>query len=126
MSAESTSSIINDNFIEFVVEIWRLPKFFKKLIAKQDLEDQQKYTSQFNWSNKKFQNFFQQIGFSFPEFEGMPFDAGMPLTPINLSDFSSEDELIIEQVLEPVIMGGGKIIKTGTVILKKADKNDNI
>jgi hypothetical protein len=122
MSIGNLNSVTNDSFVEFIIEVWRLPKIFKKLIAKQDYDEQQKYISQFNWFNKKALDFLHGEGLSFPEYENMPFDAGMPLTPINIGDFSSEDELVIEQVLEPVIMKDGKIIKTGTAILKKADK----
>ncbi|HNY25043.1 MAG TPA: hypothetical protein PKJ33_00640 [Alphaproteobacteria bacterium] len=122
MSAENINFTGNDKFLEFIVEIWRLPKLFKKLIAKQDYSEQQKYVSQFNWFNKKALDFLQSEGLSFPEYEDMPFDVGMPLTPINIGDFSSEDELVIEQILEPVIMKGDKIIKAGTAILKKAEK----
>lgn len=119
---EITTSNNTVTLTDFAVEIWRLPKMLRKLVAKLDLDEQQKYVSQFNWFNKKAIDFLQSEGISIAEFEGLPFDAGIPIKPINIGDFSPDDELVIEQILEPVIMQNGKIIKTGSAILKKVEK----
>jgi hypothetical protein len=106
----------------FAVEIWRLPKVLDKLIAKIDLNEQKKYISQFSWFHKKAIEFLQSENVIITSFEGSPFDVGMPVNPINIGDFNKDDEMFVEQVLEPVIIQNEKIIKTGSVILKKVDK----
>jgi hypothetical protein len=122
MPSENTNLIIDDNFVEFIVELWRLPKMFNKLIGKMDLDEQKRYNSQFAWFNKKAIEFIQNKGIVISAPEGMPFDVGMPVTPLNIADFDKNDELIIDQVIEPVIMHNEKILKTGTVTLKKEIK----
>ncbi|MDR2603368.1 MAG: hypothetical protein LBC11_02305 [Puniceicoccales bacterium] len=107
---------------DFAVEIWRLPRMLEKLIAKIDLDEQKRYESQFGWFYKKAIEFLQSEGITIASLEGIPFDVGMPVSPINIGDFNKDDELVIEQVLEPVIMQNGKIIKTGSVILKKVEQ----
>jgi hypothetical protein len=121
---DAPPTVINRSIalINFAVEIWRLPKMLNKLIAKIDLDEQKKYVNQFNWFNKKAIEFFQSESISISSLEGMPFDVGMPVDPINIGDFTKDDELIVEQVLEPVILQNGKILKTGSVILRKVEK----
>jgi hypothetical protein len=53
--------------------------------------------------------------------EGLPFDPGMAATAINISDFLSEDRLIVDQMLEPIIMSETGIVKMGTVLLRKVE-----
>ena len=51
--------------------------------------------------------------------EGQPYDTGMAASPINIADFAPDDHLVVDQMVEPVIMGGNGIVRTGTVMLKR-------
>ena len=51
--------------------------------------------------------------------EGHPFDPGIAATPLNIDDFDAKDPLVIDQMLEPIIMGKDGLVKTGTVTLRK-------
>lgn len=114
------SRIADEQDIQFAIEVWRLAKLTKKMLSKIDLDEQRKYVGQLDWFNKKASDFFQRKGISFADFQaGMPFDAGMPLNPINISNFNAEDDLYIEQLLEPVILCNGKVVKRGTAVLGK-------
>ena len=42
-------------------------------------------------------------------------------TMVNLADFTPEDTLVVDQMLEPVIMGEQGVVKMGTAILQKAE-----
>ena len=53
--------------------------------------------------------------------EGHPFDPGMAATPLNIEEFDTKDALIVDQMLEPIIMGKEGLIKTGTVTLRKVE-----
>lgn len=114
------STAVDEKQIQFAVEVWRLAKLTNKMLSKIDLDEQRKYVGQLDWFNKKATEFFQAQGITFANFQvGMPFDAGMPLNPVNIGDFNAEDELYIEQLLEPVILYEGKVVKQGTVVLGK-------
>lgn len=116
----SLSTIADEGDIQFAVEVWRLAKLTNKMLSKIDLDEQRKYVGQLDWFNKKASDFFQRKGISFANFQaGMPFDAGMPLNPINISSFNVEDDLYIEQLLEPVILCEGKVVRRGAAILGK-------
>ena len=116
----SQSTLVDEKQIQFAVEVWRLAKLTNKMLSKIDLDEQRKYVGQLDWFNKKATEFFQAQGITFANFQvGMPFDAGMPLNPVNIGDFNAEDELYIEQLLEPVILYEGKVVKQGIVVLGK-------
>ena len=51
--------------------------------------------------------------------EGQAFDAGAAATPLNISDFSPDDVLVVEQMIEPIIMDSVGIVRTGTVLLAR-------
>ena len=53
---------------------------------------------------------------------GTDYDPGMAVTPIIITDFGADDLLQVENMLEPVIMNGDSVIKTGTVMLRSVDK----
>ena len=56
-------------------------------------------------------------GLSVISVDGQPYDPGMAVTPLNLEDFEADDVLYVEQTMEPIIMEGDTVIKTGTVLL---------
>lgn len=45
----------------------------------------------------------------------------MAVTPLNIEEFEPDDVLVVEQMLEPIIMGEQGLIKTGTVTLRKIE-----
>ena len=52
--------------------------------------------------------------------EGLEFELGMAVTPLNIEEFDVDDSLIVDQMLEPIIMSREGLVKTGTVMLRKA------
>ena len=53
--------------------------------------------------------------------EGQYFDPGLAVRPLNIEEFDPEDRLVVDQMLEPIIMGKEGLVKTGTVLLRKAE-----
>ena len=51
--------------------------------------------------------------------EGHEFDPGMAASPLNIGDFDPDDALMVEQMVEPIIMGEGGLKRPGTVMLRK-------
>ena len=41
----------------------------------------------------------------------------MAATPLNIEEFAANDSLMVDQMLEPIIMGPGGLIRTGTLVL---------
>ena len=51
--------------------------------------------------------------------EGQPYDAGMAASALNVGDFGPDDLLLVDQMVEPIIMGPSGLRKEGTVMLRK-------
>ena len=104
------------------VESWRFGKTYDRLLAKLDAGEQKRYKSQFRWFIKKVEEALEQAELNIVNVEGHPFDPGMAATPLNIEEFGAHDALMVDQMLEPIIMGKEGLVKTGTVTLRKVDQ----
>ncbi len=49
------------------------------------------------------------------------FDPGMAATALNIEEFGSDDTLVVDQMLEPIIIGSDGVVRTGNVMLRKVE-----
>jgi hypothetical protein len=112
---------MRDAVISMAVESWRFGRVFDRLLAKLDAGEQNRYKSQFRWFIKKVEEALEQAELRIVNVEGHPFDPGMAATPLNIEEFEAEDTLMVDQMLEPIIMGKEGLVKTGTVTLRKCE-----
>lgn len=115
-------NVLKQSVINIAVEAWRFKRVFISAMGKLDAGDSTKYLSQYNWFDKKVTIALEDAGLRTVNVEGQLFDVGMPLTPINLDDFSLSDSLYIEQMIEPIIMENGVVVRPGTAILGRSTK----
>jgi hypothetical protein len=113
---------MRDSIINMAVEAWRFVKVFDRLLLKLDAGEQSRYKNQFRWFVKKVEEFLQQADMKIVNVEGHPFDPGMAATPLNIEEFNDNEPLMVEQMIEPIIMGKDGLIKTGTVILRRMEQ----
>lgn len=109
-----TKSILN-----MAIESWRFGRAFDRVLMKLDAGDQARYKNQFRWFIKKVEESLEEAGLRIVNVEGHPFDPGMAATPLNIEEFEASDTLMVDQMLEPIIMGKDGLVKTGTVTLRK-------
>jgi hypothetical protein len=115
----TTPEAMRDAVISMAVESWRFGRVFDRLLTKLDAGEQNRYKSQFRWFLKKVEEALDQANLRIVNVEGHPFDPGMAATPLNIEEFGTEDTLMVDQMLEPIIMGKEGLIRTGTVTLRK-------
>lgn len=116
-----TPEALTQTVINMAVELWRFGRVFDRMLAQLDAGEQSRYKSQFRWFIKKIQESLAEAGLGLVNVEGQPFDPGMAATPLNIEEFEVNDTLIVDQMLEPIIMGQEGLVKTGTVILRKVE-----
>ncbi|MFA4829101.1 MAG: hypothetical protein WC855_03765 [Thermodesulfovibrionales bacterium] len=119
--ADIGSDPVKNALLSLAVEGWRFTRAYLRLISKLDAGDQNRFASQYRYFQKQLEDKLSVVGFRLVNIEGLPFDTGMAATAINLSDFLSEDKLIVDQMLEPIIMSETGIVKMGTVLLRKVE-----
>ena len=110
---------LRKSLADMAVESWRLGKVFERMLVKMELSEQKRYKSQFRWFLRKTEESLEQAGLKMVNVEGLPFDAGMAVTALNVDEFDADDVLIVDQMLEPIIMGESGLFRTGTVVLRK-------
>ncbi|MGR5179030.1 hypothetical protein [Vibrio mediterranei] len=117
----TTPEAMRDSVIRMAVESWRFGRVFDRLLMKLDAGEQNRYKSQFRWFIKKIEEGLEQAELRIVNVEGHPFDPGMAATPLNIEEFGAKDVLMVDQMLEPIIMGKEGLVKTGTVTLRKVE-----
>lgn len=112
---------LEQSLIEVAVESWRFSRLFGKVVNKLDAGEAGRYLSQLRYFQKKVEDNLASSGLRLVSVEGHPYDPGMAASALNLGDFGPDDVLLVDQMVEPIIMGSDGLRKQGTVMLKKVE-----
>lgn len=115
-------AISENALIEMAVESWRFSRVFLRLISKLDAGEGTRYLNQLRYFQKRIEESLDQVGLKLVNVEGQYFDPGVAATALNVADFSPEDRLIVNQMIEPIIMGSEGLKRQGTVMVGKVEK----
>lgn len=116
---QSTQEALSKSLIEVVVESWRFARLFSRVLDRLDSDDQSRYRGQYSWFEKKLQESLGQIDLKIVSVEGHPLDSGLPVTALNLEDFKSDETLVVDQMIEPIIQGPTGIVRAGVVTVRR-------
>lgn len=111
---------LEKSLIDMAVESWRFSRLFSRVINKLDAGEGSRYMNQLRYFQKKLEESMEANGYSLVNVEGQPFDPGMAASALNVGDFGPDDLLLVDQMVEPIIMGKDGLKKEGTVMLRKA------
>lgn len=109
------------SLIDIAVESWRFSRLFGKVVSKLDAGESGRYINQLRYFQKKVEANLELNGLKLVNVEGQPFDAGMAASALNLGDFGPDDVLLVDQMVEPIIMGPMGLRQQGTVMLRKVE-----
>jgi len=101
------------------VEYWRLLRMYDRAVKEQAPEKQLKASAQFRYSSKKLHKIMEESGLRLIAYEGQKYTANLPVTVLNGDDFDDNEELIIDQTLEPTIIEGDRVLMFGKVVVRK-------
>lgn len=121
MTAEQINqkNLLEQSLVDIAVESWRFARLFGRLVSKLDAGESSRYVNQLRYFQKKLEDSLEASGMKIVNIEGHPFDPGMAASAINIGDFGPEDVLLVDQMVEPIIMGVEGLRKQGTVMLRK-------
>lgn len=108
--------------VEIAVESWRFTRLFTRAISKLDAGEASRYTNQLRYYLKRLEESLGAAGMRLVNLEGQPYDPGMAATALNVADFGPDDQLLVEQMVEPVIMGAEGLLRAGTIMLRKVEQ----
>src|SRR5947209_17457561 len=89
---------------ELAVESWRFAKEYHRLISKLDANEQNRFANKLNYFVQRLQSCLAADGLELVSLEGQAYDVGIAATVLNLEEYSPEDSLVLDQLLEPIIM----------------------
>lgn len=112
---------LEQSLIDVAVESWRFSRLFGKVVSKLDAGESGRYVNQLRYFQKKVEEVLEANGLKLVNVEGHPYDPGMAASALNLGDFGRDDALLVDQMLEPIIMGPTGLRKQGTVMLRKVE-----
>ncbi|RLA50419.1 MAG: hypothetical protein DRH08_06790 [Deltaproteobacteria bacterium] len=107
------------SLIDIAVESWRFSRLFSRVVNKLDAGESGRYVNQLRYFQKKLEESLEASGLRLVNVEGQPFDPGMAASALNIEDFGPDEELLVDQMVEPIIMGPEGLRKSGTVMLRK-------
>lgn len=107
------------SLIDVAVESWRFMRLFARMVNKLDAGEAGRYANQLRYFQKKVEDNLESNGLKLVNVEGLPFDPGMAASALNIGDFGQDDVLLVDQMVEPIIMGPNGLRKQGTVMLRK-------
>lgn len=112
---------LDQTIVGLVLEAYRLSSLVNTVLRHLDVTEAKKYLSRLAFSAQNVHAILEGSGLKIVPLEGVTFDEGLAVSAVNLSDFDSDDELVIDRVLEPLIMGPLGIMHTGIVSLKRRE-----
>ena len=107
------------SLINIAVESWRFSRLFSRVLNKLDAGEAGRYVNQLRYFQKKVEESLDAGGLKLVNVEGQPFDPGMAASALNIGDFGPDDQLLVDQMVEPIIMGPEGLRKQGTMMLRK-------
>ncbi len=107
--------------INLAIESWRFARTYERVVTRLNTQQTQRYTRQLEQFIQKAEESLEEVDLRVVNVEGYPYDPGMAATPLNIEDFEPEDQLIVDKMLEPIIMEGTVLAKTGTVTLRRVE-----
>ena len=123
MTAHSTAPPdLEALLIDTAIECWRFSRLFLRAASKRDAGEGARYENQSRFFLRRLEDNLKAAGMTLVNVEGQVFDPGMAATALNIEDFGPLDELVVDQMVEPIIMGTAGIRRTGTVTLRQAHR----
>lgn len=108
--------------IDTAVESWRFSRLFLRVAGKLDAGESTRYANQLRFFQRRLEENLGAAGMTLVNVEGHVFDAGMAASALNIADFGPEDELVVDQMVEPIVMGREGLRRAGVVTLRQAPR----
>lgn len=105
--------------IDIAIDSWRFSKLFSRALEKLDPTEAQRFSSQLRYFTKRLDENLDAAGMRLVNLEGQPYEPGMAASPLNIADFGENDQLYVDQMVEPILMGRDGVMKPGTILVKQ-------
>jgi hypothetical protein len=108
--------------LDLALEGWRFQRLFLQALSKLDAGEAARFASQHRYFLRRVEDCLAAAGLRFVTLEGEPYLTGTAAHAVNLAEFGPDDELVVDQMLEPIVMSASGLLRQGTVLLRKVDR----
>ena len=105
--------------IKLSIEYWRLLRLLEKAVKNQPFDKQASANAQLRYALSRLEDILKENGFRLISYGHTPYSPNLPVTVVNKEDVSGNENLVIEETLEPTILAGGNVVTMGKVIVKQ-------
>ena len=120
MDQDSTSDqSYDDILIALVVEAWRFSRASTRIVEKLDAGVSSRFANQVRYFQQRIVLAAEDAGLRLVNLEGQAYDPGTAAAALNMEDFEPADDLLVDQMIEPILMGEKGVRRQGTVLLRK-------
>ncbi|RPF49463.1 hypothetical protein EDD75_0277 [Thermodesulfitimonas autotrophica] len=109
-------NVSKEVMVEMAVEMWRLNRRILKTRSPGSGA-----SPALRYSCEKIANALEELGFTFIEFDGQPYDSGMAVEVVDATEDDSlpAGALRVQETVKPVVMWRGELQALGQVVLVK-------
>ena len=113
------ASSLEQSLLTVATECWRFSKLFTRVLGRLEPGEENRYASQFRHFQRRVDESLAASQLTLVNVEGKTFESGMAAEALNIADFGPEDILVVDQMLEPIIVGPDGLKKQGKVMLRR-------
>jgi hypothetical protein len=118
----SSESPLEQCVVKMAIEGWRLSRNFARVLSLLDAGESARYANQLRFYQKAVEESLHSAGMRIFNVEGHAFEPGIAATALNLDEFCATDPLVVDQMMEPIIMGAEGVVHEGTIMLRRAPR----
>jgi hypothetical protein len=108
---------VEESLIGVGVDAWRLLRLVARVLHKLDPMEANRFVNQLRYFENNLNGHLSSAGVRLVNVEGQRYEAGMPVTALNADEFTDEQNLVVDRMIEPIVMGEHGILREGTAIL---------
>ncbi len=101
---------------------WRLLNSYERLIAESSTEKHTRLKSNYRNAERRLTAILNQHNIKIISYEGKAYTPNLAVTVVNDDEFSDNEKLIVEYMMEPTVMLGEQILSMGKAVLSKEGK----
>ena len=105
--------------VSLAIEYWRLLRLYERAVMEQEPDKHRKSLAQLRYASNRLNIILEKNGFRLISYNGDQYTPNLPVSVVNGDEISGDENLIIDQTLEPTVLYDGRVLSVGKVVIKK-------
>ncbi|MBQ8136759.1 MAG: hypothetical protein IJ174_04920 [Clostridia bacterium] len=123
-NAEKALQAMQTSLADIAAESWRFDLALQRVVKRMDVMEAERFLRQYEYFTDRVRTALEKADIVCVDLTGQPYDPGMAAQAMNLDEFEEDEALIVTRTIEPVILHGGRVMKTGMVMVGRAENGN--